>query len=672
MIKIKRNFWWDLIFVFVILFFSFQIFYPYLTYESKIISGDIELEHYFFNLVTQWDHSMHFYQAWFFDNYIFGKNSIFAWSPFTTIGYPMFLVAPPFAFLFISLVNVLVQNIFLSYNFIVFLSYLLPVIFLYIALKILKINGFVRLVVVLLYLFDVSQTHKPFIVGSFHFYLALSLLPIFIVVFHKIIEKYDIRKVVFLSIIMTFSILIHPSGALVIFYIIFSYFLSSLILYKRGLIKLMFKIILPFILITFGLIAWYALPIAENIEYVNKVELSNQIIPLIDSFINGQKINFPILIFGLFGVLFFLYKRSITPLAMIISSLFLFFASTGFKEYGILRYLFYPWFLAPYANNTQLIWGIPIVLLILGAIGVSGFIKRLEIKPKVDRKIYLRLFIVILIISVGFIMPITTKIQQIWQKKIDNISNSIPVQYKRKHSLEFYQLLNFLNGNVEKTCRVAYEPIGKNDIDPTYIYLLPVLANISVTSQAWDIRWYNDPWTYNPDDLKLLNAKYVVALSDETNNYLKQSKEFKKLQDIGNLFIIYELKNYSCFLTTSTSDIVIEEQKINNNEMIFGLKNAKIGDEMIIKMSYFPAWKAYVNGQEVKIKKYKKWNLMEIELPRDGNYTLELKYGPVKGIIKGVIISVVTLIISLVLLFRKSFFKNLYLSFKKRIISRFS
>ena len=149
--------------------------------------------------------------------------------------------------------------------------------------------------------------------------------------------------------------------------------------------------------------------------------------------------------------------------------------------------------------------------------------------------------------------------------------------------------------------------------------------------------------------LKMLNAKYVVAIEPKLKNKLESSNNFKKEYSIGR-FDVYSLKDYNSEWVdfkyeTEYAINIFESQNID-----ITIKATKKDNKILVKVAKNPYWHAYLNNKEVEIKD-NGFGLMEIELQEAGN--LKLIYDPVKksyilvtfiGIILLVVLSVYAII----------------------------
>jgi len=92
--------------------------------------------------------------------------------------------------------------------------------------------------------------------------------------------------------------------------------------------------------------------------------------------------------------------------------------------------------------------------------------------------------------------------------------------------------------------------------------------------------------------------------------------------------------------TATTGLLTVEQQVLTSDEMKFKIQSDQ-ERLLLISMSYSPHWKAYLNGQPVKVHKME--DLMVVQAP-SGDSTLELKYESTPVMKSGWIVSILTVI----------------------------
>lgn len=97
-----------------------------------------------------------------------------------------------------------------------------------------------------------------------------------------------------------------------------------------------------------------------------------------------------------------------------------------------------------------------------------------------------------------------------------------------------------------------------------------------------------------------------------------------------------------------------EQQSLTPEEMKFQIQSDRTR-LLLISMSYTPHWKAYLDGQPIKIRKME--DLMVVEVP-SGNYNLELKYESTPVMKFGWIVSILTILLLLGLIITSKYFRD--------------
>jgi hypothetical protein len=126
------------------------------------------------------------------------------------------------------------------------------------------------------------------------------------------------------------------------------------------------------------------------------------------------------------------------------------------------------------------------------------------------------------------------------------------------------------------------------------------------------------------EKLKLYNVGWIVAWTQTTKNWLDRSPKFKILHETKNkLFRVYAyLDSPMKYVESERSEV--ELKKLTNDTIVLKIKNGVKNEKLLLKFRYEKEWHAFVDGKEIPIEK--RGILMSINLPKDGNYFIMIKY----------------------------------------------
>jgi uncharacterized membrane protein YfhO len=168
---------------------------------------------------------------------------------------------------------------------------------------------------------------------------------------------------------------------------------------------------------------------------------------------------------------------------------------------------------------------------------------------------------------------------------------------------------------------------------------------------------YSEIDFYNASNLGQANVKYLLALKyDQVDkyspsgthlNYKINQKDWKQVFEYGSV-VVLENKFF-----TPRAQILNQPQSLVNitdyspTKISLTATSDQDNSTLILKDTFYPGWKAYVNGQEVPIEKYEKI-YRSIKIPSGNNY-IEFRYIPESFRI-GATASIIGLIVYLFLL----------------------
>lgn len=154
------------------------------------------------------------------------------------------------------------------------------------------------------------------------------------------------------------------------------------------------------------------------------------------------------------------------------------------------------------------------------------------------------------------------------------------------------------------------------------------------------IRRYAIVDNYNSDLLDLANVKYLVVKSEDVQNFFKD-KKFKLAFRDKSTAVLENLNAQPRIFPGRVTYL-----KYLEGESIFEITKENDGP-IYISETYYPGWRAYVDGKEVKINKYKSV-FKSIYVPK-GNHIVKLAYLP-KSFSVGILISLVSAILTVILM----------------------
>ena len=120
------------------------------------------------------------------------------------------------------------------------------------------------------------------------------------------------------------------------------------------------------------------------------------------------------------------------------------------------------------------------------------------------------------------------------------------------------------------------------------------------------------------------NSGYLVTVEPSLRNKLRTSESFIEEAHFGP-FSIFGLKNPKGGWITFEKEASCKTPELDNQSAKFHIWNKSTENQAIIKISYHPLWRAWLNNKPVRIKQGK-YELMEISLPDEGFYRLKLLF----------------------------------------------
>lgn len=135
----------------------------------------------------------------------------------------------------------------------------------------------------------------------------------------------------------------------------------------------------------------------------------------------------------------------------------------------------------------------------------------------------------------------------------------------------------------------------------------------------------------------------TTALDTRARGFLDASSRFKPVWSNG-LFTFYEVVGYQpTWVEANQAQAAVN--RYERTAIDVAIREAAAGANLSIKLAYYPLWQAEVNGQTLRIEP-DNYGLMQLALP-PGSYTLYLRYKPGWPERLGEIISLATLVAAL-------------------------
>jgi hypothetical protein len=126
--------------------------------------------------------------------------------------------------------------------------------------------------------------------------------------------------------------------------------------------------------------------------------------------------------------------------------------------------------------------------------------------------------------------------------------------------------------------------------------------------------------------MKLFNGHYIVSCEDNLRNKLSISNLFL-LKSSFPPFTVFEVKNKNSITLFEFNHIGTKYDILSwkDNHMVLNIENPAENNTMLLKITWHPYWKAFINNKEAAVSR-NQIGFMEINLPEKGNLKVELKY----------------------------------------------
>jgi hypothetical protein len=562
------------------------------------------------NNLYVWDMIGHYFSAWYVKNFLFPAVS--GWNPFFFLGYPQNYFYPPL-YSYLSALLGKVIGLELSFKLILVIVILvMPFSFYYFARKF----GFDRVqsVVIMLAMYGIlfmvpsdqhlgGNMHATFNVGLVNHALALVIFFFYV---GKLKEGFEKGNFVGASILMALIVLSHIITA-VVAGLVFLGFLIANVKNKKGI---MFGI--KHVALSFGLSAFWVVPFFWNIGYTRSIQIGHGFAGLMG-----------VLFLICFGYLIYAYKKrnEYLPIALFLI-LFLGFMYFGdrylhlpihFYRFQIFFYLFVPFLIVSVLRKDK------IVLFLLVGVSLFSVLNVQDLHPE------------------GVLnLPLMYNISRYEDGRLFVIAS--PGNQPSPHI--YQHLIPMRSGNYGvKGLFVESSPNSR--------YVFDLEKGLDKYSLVWGSRLDNTGdlnYSIIKKELELFNINYVFSFykADDSwrkikrvtffNNYVNGEirRYFYELYKVGNSSLI-EVLDYKpevlkgdwddrvsrWFISDNVSRVYVDSEvpdyKGKGNESVEILEVSERQDYLrfrvdsdkrvpvLVKISYFPNWKAYEDGKEIKV-----------------------------------------------------------------------
>jgi len=197
----------------------------------------------------------------------------------------------------------------------------------------------------------------------------------------------------------------------------------------------------------------------------------------------------------------------------------------------------------------------------------------------------------------------------------------------------------------------GYDPMALGNYSIFFQEYINSQKNVNYTSR------YSEIDTYNAKSLSEANVKYILALkydkidkisSDGKNlNYKINTKEWNNVYEYGSV-IVLENKEFKprIEILNQNNPTAIKNIFYSANKISFQANSLEDNSTLVLRDTWYPGWKAFVNNKEIPIDKY--LNIYrQINIPK-GENSIEFIYQP-KSFYYGLYLSGFALIIWLIL-----------------------
>lgn len=626
--------------------------------------------------MSGYDNSLHYYDAYYLINTLLPQyHWINGWSMQGMCGLPIFV---DYYQVSTWLVLFLDKICFLSLN----LSYKVTVLFSYIVLGagFYKISSYrfgkiASLLIAVCLMLQKDIYLDRILGGLWTNYLALGLLFIFVHLLDIYIESMTLKKAAILGLLLALLILTHVFVAIFAF-LLFSiyavpYFLNAF--KKKNVFKQSLIFVIPLMAFMISSYYLYGFIIARNYfsTYSSK-EILTGIAWASKSFFGPLEkgtdllstfmINVPVLtriVFSVFGLYIYFRKEKNSNIKRFLTcvAIFIFISLVFFSD--ILVNIFSWWRSVPFIGNLQtnrfLIY--PQIGMYLFA--AYGLFKFLGYSRK--KKLVATLCAILILFSVFFHYACFAR------------EGSRTLE-QSPQMVNIFKVWNWVNENIAPDKeRITYQDTYGNIDDPILLRsdvfnlsgIFTKVAQIGVSRPAspfpqekymrndhnriFGVSLDTVDDTFIGEMMGYFNSRYIVSVEPKLRQKLSNSKLFSKEENFG-VFHIFKSRGIPDGWISFERSAAYKTVKFENQDLEFDIWNKSPRNEVLIKVSYHPFWRAWLNEKPVKINR-DKYSLMKVALPETGYFRLKMSFNSFNHL--WVSISCLSLIIGAVIATRR-------------------
>jgi len=604
-----------------------------------------------------WDGPSHLLKSKFMTYTLFPNLKIDGWFPYNFLGYQAFLFYSQLFYIFVSLLHYSslgLISVETSMKILMALSYTLLPVTMYALLRGFKLDKTVAIFAAFFSL-TVSTIYgngleSIFVIGLIPNAFAIMLLPLALLLFHKALTD-RFRFVLFY--ILTAAIITygHFLTAVYLFLSTLIYLLCFIIYHKK------FKFCIKRFLLIVSLIFLISLfKIYPIIAYYNIMGISAHFAPInfqdfIVNFIKGEIISNSIInILSIIGIFVCIRKNKheYTFICLLtFTTLILSFGliTTGIKFFDNILFYFKP----------RALSFLSLLISILAAVSITEVIKILEnllsrpLKRNMKCLNYpaFKRFFGFLVFSFVFFMIFSLSVYGVKELALRTVR--VEAHYKQSYAYQQYnEAFEWIENNANDLSFITEEGGLRNYSYPGFSNIDNVI-NLKTdkftlgghpleSSPASKNVFFTEHFhEYDPNEIyeKMLrwNVKYILTWNKDVFNNFKKSKNFEIVFQ-NDLITIWEVLGQRGIFAVSSKNITFYTFNFTYERLEYILDNEEQNNEIVFAVSYNPKWHAFVNDEEITIKRTYD-DLMSINL-RDEGYkkiVLEFKQTPLENII---------------------------------------
>ena len=614
-------------------------------------------------IVVFQDYSFHYFRTYLLTHVLLPKfGSVVGWTQYFQAGMPEFYDYPPLSYLITSgfyyLLSgkVLLETLF---RITIAIAFLLPTIGIYKLTKTLTQKKVIALFAAFLWL---GFPHNQFVYGNYTTYFALGWVFLGLSFFFDYLKEKKLHHLLLSTTLFAFTLLSNPMILVPTFFVII-FSLRKLAL--RDFLVLSIGIFL----ISF---IWFV-QIYEGYEYLSQIHTQTLLaFPEWFNIYNQFFVRFlyltPAVFFLIFIGMFFKTDKSIERLlhSLILIIIFLIAVEQLQPHINFLSTL------QP-EKTVLFLRGIMIIVTVFFAYTIVSS-KEMSKNRLIENALSSLIVTAIILSSLVYLPYLLTS----WSNVYDSDFVKIVGYYKSFGGKEVFsyaplgsliETFDFIKRTATVESRILFENSKEGNLGYATLSLGPLLTGKNfIGGQFFQIE-LNDQnanaisgkilgksiTNYTAEEfeskLNAFNIGYIAAWSNDFVSFLKSHPETLQLRFTSSdnfLYVFEYAKSEKKYAASNNKLMVINTIVIDDNLMEFEIKNARIGDKILLKETYNTHWKVFVDEESVKPDK-EELHLMSIKSPRNGDYTLKIVYEKTPQEIIAPIVTLLSLITILVM-----------------------